>query len=115
MEEVEKEKEREMDNDKIRKINADQPKSGEDSEENPISQEIKKRAKALKLEERFGYAFYGHVRCLMVAYGDLNPTEQSIKMMHSQLETMKFQIFKNVPGDYSKPAKMKHYLSQIFP
>ena len=38
----------------------------------------------------FGYAFYGQVKCLMIAYGDLNPTEPSIKMMHSQLETLKY-------------------------
>jgi hypothetical protein len=29
--------------------------------------------KKIKLEEKFGYGFYGNVKCLLIAYGDLNP------------------------------------------
>ena len=113
---VERNKNQEKDHfdDKIRNIRAGKENS-ESSEDNNIYGLLQKPKKKLnKSEEKFGYPFYGVVKSLMISYGDLNPIEKTVKMMHSQVQTLFSKIFdKKIKQKLSSVDTMK-YLAKIF-
>lgn len=74
----------------------------------------KPKKKINKSEEKFGYPFYGVVKSLMISYGDLSPIEKTVKMMHSQVQTLFSKVFdRKIKQKLSSTETIK-YLAKIF-